>query len=247
MSLEIKNLTGGYAHVAVLKDVSFVAKDGEITGLIGLNGAGKSTTIKHVIGLLLPHKGEILVNGLTLNKNKDDYHKQIAYVPETPVLYPELTLKEHIELTILAYDLDKEKTMTKATELLKKFRLDNKLDWFPSNFSKGMKQKVMIVCAFMTDAKLFIIDEPFTGLDPLAIHDLLDIVEEKKTQGAAILMSTHILATAQQYADQFVLLNSGQVKAAGTLEELKETFGMADANLDDIYLQMSKEAVDDHA
>ncbi len=247
LSLEIKNLTGGYAHVAVLKDVSFVAKDGEITGLIGLNGAGKSTTIKHVIGLLLPHKGEILVNGLTLNKNKDDYHKQIAYVPETPVLYPELTLKEHIELTILAYDLDKEKTMTKATELLKKFRLDNKLDWFPSNFSKGMKQKVMIVCAFMTDAKLFIIDEPFTGLDPLAIHDLLDIVEEKKTQGAAILMSTHILATAQQYADQFVLLNSGQVKAAGTLEELKETFGMADANLDDIYLQMSKEAVDDHA
>lgn len=247
MSLEIKKLTGGYAHVAVLKDVSFTAEDGQITGLIGLNGAGKSTTIKHVIGLLTPQKGEILVNDLTLQKNKDDYHKQIAYVPETPVLYPELTLKEHLELTILAYDLDETKTMAKAHELLKRFRLDNKLDWFPSNFSKGMKQKVMIVCAFMTDAKLFIIDEPFTGLDPLAIHDLLDIVEEKKAAGAAILMSTHILATAQKYADRFILLNDGQVQATGTLNELKEFFHMTDANLDDIYLQMTKEAVDDHA
>lgn len=137
--------------------------------------------------------------------------------------------------------------MAKAMVLLKKFRLDNKLDWFPNNFSKGMKQKVMIVCAFMTDAKLFIIDEPFTGLDPLAIHDLLDIVSEKKEQGAAILMSTHILATAQQYADRFVLLNSGRVRTSGTLDELKETFHMSDANLDDIYMQMTKEAVDDDA
>lgn len=109
MSLEIKNLTGGYAHVAVLKDVTFTANDGEITGLIGLNGAGKSTTIKHIIGLLMPHKGEIIVNGLTLKQNRDDFHKQIAYVPETPVLYPELTLREHLELAILAYDLDQEK------------------------------------------------------------------------------------------------------------------------------------------
>jgi ABC-2 type transport system ATP-binding protein len=247
LSLEIKNLTGGYAHVAVLKDVSFTANDGEITGLIGLNGAGKSTTIKHVIGLLIPQKGEISVNNMTLKANKDAYHQQIAYVPETPVLYPELTLREHIDLAILAYDLDHDETMAKAMVLLKKFRLDNKLDWFPNNFSKGMKQKVMIVCAFMTDAKLFIIDEPFTGLDPLAIHDLLDVVEAKKKAGSAILMSTHILATAQQYADRFVLLNDGKVRTSGTLDELKQTFNMSDANLDDIYLQMTKEAVDNHA
>ena len=99
----------------------------------------------------------------------------------------------------------------------------------------------MIVNAFMTDADLFIIDEPFTGLDPLAIHDLLDIIADKKAAGAAILMSTHILATAQQYADSFVLLNQGKVRTTGTLEELKAEFNMADANLDDIYLQMTKE------
>jgi ABC-2 type transport system ATP-binding protein len=165
----------------------------------------------------------------------------MAYVPETPILYPELTLKEHLDLTIMAYQLDPEKTWVKANQLLKQFRLDNKLDWFPVHFSKGMRQKVMIVNAFMTDADLFIIDEPFTGLDPLAIHDLLDIIADKKAQGAAILMSTHILATAQQYADSFVLLNQGRVRATGTLAELKTEFKMADANLDDIYLQMTKE------
>ncbi|ASN60461.1 multidrug ABC transporter ATP-binding protein [Latilactobacillus curvatus] len=241
MSLEINQLTGGYAHVPVLKEVSFTVPNKQVVGLIGLNGAGKSTTIKHIIGLLTPQKGTITLDGVTLQSNPDQYRQKVAYVPETPVLYPELTLKEHLELTMMAYDLNVEETWVKANALLKRFRLDNKLDWFPVHFSKGMRQKVMIVNAFMTSADLFIIDEPFTGLDPLAIHDLLEIIAEKKAQGAAILMSTHILATAQQYADSFVLLNQGRVRTTGTLEELKVEFNMADADLDDIYLQMTKE------
>ncbi|MED9788161.1 MAG: ABC transporter ATP-binding protein [Latilactobacillus curvatus] len=241
MSLEINQLTGGYAHVPVLKEVSFTVPNNQVVGLIGLNGAGKSTTIKHIIGLLIPQKGTITLDGVTLQSNPDQYRQKVAYVPETPVLYPELTLKEHLELTMMAYDLNVEETWVKANALLKRFRLDNKLDWFPVHFSKGMRQKVMIVNAFMTNADLFIIDEPFTGLDPLAIHDLLEIIAEKKAQGAAILMSTHILATAQQYADSFVLLNQGRVRTTGTLEELKIEFNMADADLDDIYLQMTKE------
>ncbi len=241
MSLEINQLTGGYAHVPVLKEVSFTVPNNQVVGLIGLNGAGKSTTIKHIIGLLTPQKGTITLDGVTLQSNPDQYRQKVAYVPETPVLYPELTLKEHLELTMMAYDLNVEETWVKANALLKRFRLDNKLDWFPVHFSKGMRQKVIIVNAFMTNADLFIIDEPFTGLDPLAIHDLLEIIAEKKAQGAAILMSTHILATAQQYADSFVLLNQGRVRTTGTLEELKVEFNMADADLDDIYLQMTKE------
>ncbi len=241
MSLEINQLTGGYAHVPVLKEVSFTVPNNQVVGLIGLNGAGKSTTIKHIIGLLTPQKGTITLDGVTLQSNPDQYRQKVAYVPETPVLYPELTLKEHLELTMMAYDLNVEETWVKANALLKRFRLDNKLDWFPVHFSKGMRQKVMIVNAFMTNADLFIIYEPFTGLDPLAIHDLLEIIAEKKAQGAAILMSTHILATAQQYADSFVLLNQGRVRTTGTLEELKIEFNMADADLDDIYLQMTKE------
>ncbi|MFD1484140.1 ABC transporter ATP-binding protein [Lacticaseibacillus baoqingensis] len=239
--LEIQQLTGGYGTVPVLKNVSFTVPDGTITGLIGLNGAGKSTTIKHIIGLLHPLKGTITVAGHTLQADAQAYRQALAYVPETPVLYPELTLKEHLELTIMAYDLDEKAAWARAHDMLRRFRLDNKLDWFPDNFSKGMKQKVMIVAAFMTDAQLFIIDEPFTGLDPLAVHDLLALVQAKKAAGASVLMSTHILATAQQYADQFVLLKDGQVRADGTLAQLKQEFGLADASLDDIYLAMTAE------
>lgn len=241
MTLEIKDLTGGYGQVAVLKKESFTVKDGQVVGLIGLNGAGKSTTIKHIIGLLTPRGGQILIDGMSLKQDVENYRKKIAYVPEMPILYPELTLKEHIDLTIMAYDLDHDKTWENANRLLKTFRLDNKLEWFPQNFSKGMKQKVMIVCAFMTEARLFIIDEPFTGLDPLAVKDLLDIVEEKKQAGCSVLMSTHILATVQDHADKFILLNNGQVRADGTLDELKTKFNMQDANLDDIYIKMSNE------
>ncbi|MFC6175881.1 ABC transporter ATP-binding protein [Companilactobacillus huachuanensis] len=242
MTLEVKELTGGYGQVSVLKKETFTVESGQVVGLIGLNGAGKSTTIKHIIGLLTPRGGRILIDGISLHDDVEKYRKKIAYVPEMPILYPELTLKEHIDLTIMAYDLDHDKTWENANQLLKTFRLDNKLDWFPQNFSKGMKQKVMIVCAFMTDASLFIIDEPFTGLDPLAVNDLLNIVEAKKKAGCSVLMSTHVLATVQNHADKFVLINHGQVRADGTLDQLKAKFDMQpDANLDDIYIKMSNE------
>ena len=173
MALEVKNLVGGYSQIPVLKQVSLAVQPGELVGLIGLNGAGKSTTLNHIIGLLRPFSGTITLNGLTLAENPAEYKQQIAYVPETPILYDELTLREHLELTMNAYGLDHEAAWQRAHKLLKLFRLDNKLDWFPANFSKGMKQKVMICCAFMTNAKLLIVDEPFYGLDPLAVHDLL--------------------------------------------------------------------------
>lgn len=127
-------------------------------------------------------KGSIALNGVTLAQDPQSYKSQIAYIPETPILYEELTLKEHLEMTMLAYGLDQEQAWQRAHDLLKTFRLANKLDWFPANFSKGMKQKVMIVCAFITNAKLFIIDEPFLGLDPLAVHDLLALIATVKAQ-----------------------------------------------------------------
>ncbi|WP_203624445.1 ABC transporter ATP-binding protein [Lacticaseibacillus sp. 866-1] len=242
MTLTLERVTGGYGNLQVLKDLNFTVEDGTIVGLIGLNGAGKSTTIKHIIGLLTPQKGQITIDGKTLAEDPDGYRQAIAYVPETPVLYSELTLREHLELTMMAYSLDKDEAWARAKDMLKKFRLDNKLDWFPAKFSKGMKQKVMIVAAFMTNAKLYIIDEPFTGLDPLAVHDLLDLVQAKKAAGASVLMSTHILATAQQYADQFVLLRSGQVRATGDMAHLREDFQLAaDASLDAIYMAMTEE------
>ncbi|GEP22866.1 MAG: ABC transporter ATP-binding protein [Lentilactobacillus diolivorans] len=241
MTLEVSNLVGGYSQVPVLNDVSFDVKNGELVGLIGLNGAGKSTTINHIIGLLTPFKGTIKINGTTLNEDVKAYKQQIAYIPEAPIVYKELTLKEHLEMTMLAYNLNQEDAWARAHRLLKKFRLDNKLDWFPDNFSKGMRQKVMIVCAFLTNAKLFIIDEPFLGLDPLAVNDLLNLISDRKKQGASILMSTHVLDTAQRYCDRFVLLHNGKVRTEGTLEQLRTLFPNAGDSLNDIYLSLARE------
>src|SRR5690625_3615147 len=125
----------------------------------------------------MPHSGEIRVDGITISEDAENYRRHLAYIPETPVLYEELTLKEHIEVTAMAYGIDSEEAFKRATPLLEKFRLKERLDWFPAFFSKGMKQKVMIVCAFLIQSNALIIDEPFIGLDPLGIRDLLQLIE----------------------------------------------------------------------
>lgn len=241
MSLTIQHVTGGYGHLPVLKDINFEVKNGEMIGLIGLNGAGKSTTIKNIIGLLTPQKGTITVDELTLQQDAENYRKKIGYIPETPSLYEELTLREHIVVTAMAYGIQKEEAMKRAESLLKTFRLENRLDWFPVNFSKGMKQKVMVLCAFLIQPSLYIIDEPFLGLDPLAINALLELMVAMKEQGAAILMSTHILATAEKYCDRFVVLHEGEVRAQGTLQDLQTEFDLPGSSLDEIYIALTKE------
>lgn len=239
--LKIENLTGGYLNIPVLKNISFTIEDGELVGLIGLNGAGKSTTIKEIIGLLKPYNGEITIDGLSIEQDNQNYRKKIGFIPETPSLYEELTLKEHIEITAIAYDIPVEKALQRAESLLETYRLSDKLDWFPSLFSKGMKQKVMIICAFIIDPSLFILDEPFLGLDPLAISDLVAHLEEEKKKGKSILMSTHVLDSAEKMCDRFIILHKGQIKAQGTLEELRKSFGQSGASLNDIYLMLTKE------
>ncbi|MEJ6348648.1 ABC transporter ATP-binding protein [Holzapfeliella sp. He02] len=240
MSLKLNQVTGGYARVPVIKDVSFEINPGEVVGLIGLNGAGKSTAIKHILGILNPISGQITLNNQTMAQDSKQFKKQIAIMPETPVLYSELTLKEHLEMTIFSYDLDYNEAFKRAEKLLEIFRLDNKLDWLPVNFSKGMKQKVMIVTAFMTDASLFIIDEPFTGLDPLAVEDLLALIAEKKAEGKMVLLTTHILSTARDAIDRFIVLNDGQVVSNGTLNDIKSQYRLTDGRLEDLYSQLAK-------
>jgi len=239
--LTINSLTGGYTRNPVLKDVSFEVKKNELVGLIGLNGAGKSTTIKHIIGLMEPHRGEVTINGTSIQNNKEEYRRMFSFVPETPVLYEELTLEEHLRLTAMAYGLDEKEYKARVEPLLSEFRMAKRLKWFPAHFSKGMKQKVMIMCAFLVQPSLYIVDEPFVGLDPLGINSLLELMKKMKDAGAGILMSTHILATAEKYCDRFVILHEGRIRAKGTLEDLREQFSMPSASLDDLYIQLTKE------
>ncbi|SDQ86401.1 ABC transporter ATP-binding protein [Virgibacillus salinus] len=239
--LHIDNLYGGYTHKNVLQGISFNVFPGEIVGLIGLNGAGKSTTIKHVIGLMHAKKGKVAVNGKTFQENRTTYRNQMAYIPEMPILYDELTLYEHLQLTAMAYNIPEDVFEKRLPPLLNEFRMEKKLKWFPVHFSKGMRQKVMIMCAFLIEPPLYIVDEPFVGLDPLGIKSYLQLMDKMKANGSGVLMSTHILATAERYCDRFVILHDGEIRAIGTLDELRQKFNMPASTLDDLYVQLTKE------
>jgi ABC-2 type transport system ATP-binding protein len=239
--LEINQLNGGYSRRRpVLHDVTFNVKKGEIVGLIGLNGAGKSTTIKHTLGLLEAFSGEILVAGKSYAEAKDAYRKQIAFIPETPILYDELTLWEHLELTAAAYEIEPQLFKDRVEKLLKEFKMTKMKKWFPNEFSKGMRQKVMIMCAFLVSPPLFVVDEPFVGLDPLGMRSFLNYLTMAKNNGTGVLMSTHILSTAEKQCDRFVILHNGHVQMNGTLEELQTQIGMRNATLDDIYVAVTE-------
>lgn len=239
--LTINNLIGGYTHKNVLHGISFEVKPREIVGLIGLNGAGKSTTIKHIIGLMQPKEGEIAIQGKTFKEHPEAYRSKIGYIPEMPILYDELTLYEHLKLTAQVYGVQEEVFEERLTYLVETFHMKERLQWFPVHFSKGMRQKVMIMCAFLIEPPLYIVDEPFVGLDPLGIQSYLEMMENAKQQGAGVLMSTHILATAEKYCDRFIILHDGRLRAIGSLPELREQFSMPDATLDDLYIQLTKE------
>ena len=239
MVLNIKNLTGGYSKEPVIHDISLDIKRGEIIGLIGLNGAGKSTTIKHILGLLRPHSGSIKVMEHRLEEDVEAYRRHLGYIPETPILYEELTLKEHINMTAMAYGLTPEQVEERKGPLLKRFRLDDKEDTFPSHFSKGMKQKVMLICAFIAEPDLYIIDEPFLGLDPLGIESLIELMISEREENRSILMSTHILSTAERYCDRYIIIDKGRKIADGNLEELRALTHLPNGTLDDVYIKLT--------
>lgn len=241
--LEVNDLTGGYTSKRpVLHGISFHVRESEIVGFVGLNGAGKSTTIKHILGLLEPMSGTISINGMTLNEAPDRYRSQFTYIPETPELYDELTLWEHMKVTAMAYNVDEKTFQTRAERLLKEFRMEKMKHWFPNEFSKGMKQKVMIMCALLVEPRLYIVDEPFVGLDPLAIQSFLNWMADCKKQGAGVLMSTHILATAEKFCDRVIIIHEGKIVLQGTLDELREKADMPAASLDEIYVKVAEGA-----
>ncbi|WP_040953025.1 ABC transporter ATP-binding protein [Gorillibacterium massiliense] len=241
--LEIDKLYGGYLfNKPVIQNISFTVAEGEMVGLIGLNGAGKSTTIKHILGLLTPQKGAIRAGGTTLQENPEDYRASFTYVPESPELYDELTIREHLELTALAYGVSRGEYEERSASLLKRFRMEEKQGSFSMHLSKGMRQKVMLMNAFLPEPPLYIIDEPFLGLDPLGIRSLLDLMSDFKQRGASFLISSHILSTIEKYCDSYVVLHHGIVAAQGKLEDIRKQAGMpSGASLDEIFFALTGE------
>jgi len=239
--LQVSDLVGGYSgRKPILHHLTFHVQPGEIIGLVGLNGAGKSTTIKHILGLLEPLQGEVKIQGKTRKQAKQGYHSSLGYIPETPLLYEQLTLWEHLELTAMAYQIGKKDLAERGKFLLDEFNMIKMKDWLPDSFSKGMKQKVMIMNAFLVRPSLYVIDEPFLGLDPRAIHSLLALLNEEKRRGAGIFMSTHILSTVESFCDRFILLHEGRILLHGTLADWRRQTGLTNCSLDEIFMKVTE-------
>lgn len=238
--LSVEGLYGGYLYnKPVIRNLNFTVEKGQMIGLVGLNGAGKSTAIKHVLGLMQPQEGTIRVHGRTLTEEPERYRSAFAFVPESPELYEELTIREHLELTARVYGLSRSTYETRAADLLERFRMTEKADSFSMHLSKGMRQKVMLMNAFLAEAPLYIIDEPFLGLDPLGIRSLLDLMDSFKKKGASFLISSHILSTIEKYCDGYVVLHRGEIAAKGTLRDIRKQAGLTvDATLDDVFFTL---------
>jgi len=205
--LEVDIQEAGYTEESrVIQDVNFTVYPGELVGLIGPNGAGKSSTIKAILGILKHQKGTIHVQ---------DY----GYIPERPIMYEGMTVQEHIDFLFTTIEAQKETFDHKAKDLLKDFQIQHVVHHFPENFSKGMQQKVMLVLAFLKNPSLYIIDEPFMGLDPKAMKRLLHYIQQEKERGAGVLMSTHVLDTAEKVCDRFILISNGGLAFQGTIAE----------------------------
>lgn len=228
--LQVKIKHAGYENnKKAIKNINFTLRKGELIGLIGPNGAGKSTTIKAILGLLPELEGEVCLTG---------QNTKYAYIPEQPVFYDEFTLWEHLELAASAYGMERKEFLEEGEKLLKIFGLQKEKHHLPGSFSKGMRQKVMLIIGFLSKADIYIVDEPFIGLDPRATRDFLELLNSEKMRGAGILISTHALDMAERICDSIVLMAEGELVTRGNLGKIRELCRMPEASLFDCFIKI---------
>jgi ABC-2 type transport system ATP-binding protein len=206
----------------IVKEISLNVHAGERVGLLGPNGAGKSTIMKGLLGQLSHWQGKIFWRGKEEeNSGGVQMSTQVAYIPEQPILYERMTLWEHLVLVAAAGSIPEELFRERADKLLRRFRLHQVKHEYPVRFSKGMQQKVMLIIGFLLKPELYLVDEPFIGLDPGAVMELLEALDEERSRGAAVLLTTHVLDSAERLCDRFVLVHNGGVAASGTLADIR--------------------------
>lgn len=229
--LSVSRLTKSYRKNLANQDIDFVVEPGEITVLLGPNGAGKSTTIKCIAGLLR-FQGEIWICGYP-NKSVEA-KRELGYIPEIPAPFEMLTVEEHLEFIARAYRLNNWKE--EAESLLQRLELEDKRNKLGKELSKGMQQKLSICCALLPNPKVLLFDEPFVGLDPHAIKELKMIIQERKWQGASILISTHMLDSVDEFWDKTLIMVNGHVAAVRSRQEVEAS----GENLSDLFFSITE-------
>ncbi len=239
--LIIENLVKSFKGFRAVDGVSFRVEPGEIVGLLGPNGAGKTTTLRCITGILKPDSGRIQVGEYDLARDETSAKRLLAFIPELPNPYELLTVREHMKLIAMCYgtlNLYEER----AQQLLERYELKDKANTLAGTLSKGMKQKLAVMCALVHDAKVFLCDEPLMGIDPKGQYTLKSDLMRLRDEGCAILVSTHQLDTAERLCDRVIIMHKGRVLTEGTLESLRQYAQMEHSTLEEVFLRLTEES-----
>jgi ABC-2 type transport system ATP-binding protein len=239
--LLVENLVKSFKGFRAVDGVSFRVEAGEIVGLLGPNGAGKTTTLRCITGILKPDAGRIQIGDYDLATHEQHAKRLLAFIPELPNPYELLTVREHMRLVAMCYD-----TLhlyeQRADELLQRYELADKANALAGTLSKGMKQKLAVVCALVHDAKVFLCDEPLMGIDPRGQYTFKAELQRLRDEGCAILVSTHQLDTAERLCDRVVIMHKGRLLTEGTLGELQQRAQMEGSTLEEVFLRLTEES-----
>ena len=219
--ITIRGLEKSFGTKKVLKGIDLDVQKGQIIGYIGPNGAGKSTTVKIMLGLIEQYTGEIKIFGENISNGSVEYKKRIGYVPETADIYDNLTGREYLTFIGELYGLDYDVADEKAKKLMALFNLEKVYDSRISSYSKGMRQKVLIISSLLNDPDILFLDEPLSGMDANSVMVFKEVLAELVSQGKTIFYSSHIMEIVEKISDRIILINDGQIVADGSFEELK--------------------------
>lgn len=235
--IQFNHVSKAYGDTLALDDLDLTIESGEIFGLIGHNGAGKTTTISLLTSIIQASHGTISVDGLSLEENRDEVKKRIAYVPDSPDIFLHLTAFEYWHFMGKVYGVDMETVNQRINKLATLFDMSARQYEPIDSFSHGMRQKTIIIGALIPNPDIWILDEPLTGLDPQASFDLKQMMKDHAKGGNTVLFSTHVLSVAEQLCDRIGILRKGRLIFVGSLEELKSQY--PDKDLETIYLELA--------
>ena len=230
--LKIQNLTKSFGEKIAVNDISLNVEKGDIFAFIGHNGAGKTTTIKCIVGINQATSGDIFINGISVKQNALECKKQLAYIPDNPDVYESLTGIQYINLVADIYRIDKETRRELTTKYATELELLDDLNSPISTYSHGMKQKLVLISAFVHSPKLMILDEPFVGLDPKASFTVKNLMKDFVKNGGAIFFSTHVLEVAEKLCNKVAIIKDGKIIANGTMSEVKKDKSLESAFLE---------------
>jgi ABC-2 type transport system ATP-binding protein len=235
--ITIRNLSKSYGQKEVLKNINLDIYKGQIIGYIGPNGAGKSTTVKIMLGLIGEYEGEVNIFGSNIKNGDIEYKKKIGYVPETAEVYENLTAREYLTFIGELYGMDYEKANKKAEKLMELFGIKDVYDARLSSFSKGMKQKALIISALINDPDILFLDEPLSGIDANSVMVFKEVLAELARNGKTIFYSSHIMEVVEKLSDRIILINNGEIVADGNIEDLRDS--SMEGSLERIFNQLT--------